>query len=77
MSPPGRAPAFTRNPAVAGTMTKPGVPETWLPWPGTAKVAGALGLLAGLAAPALGAAAAIGLVLSFAGAVITHLRAKD
>ncbi|MFD5766974.1 DoxX family protein [Streptomyces sp. NPDC127049] len=68
---------FTRNPAVAGNMTKLGVPEGWLPWLGTAKVAGALGLLAGLAVPVLGAAAAVGLVLYFAGAVVTHLRAKD
>ncbi|MFB6829175.1 DoxX family protein [Streptomyces hydrogenans] len=68
---------FTRNPAVAGNMTKLGVPDTWLPWLGTAKAAGALGLLAGLAVPALGTAAAIGLVLYFVGAVVTHLRAKD
>ncbi|MFE5793909.1 DoxX family protein [Streptomyces sp. NPDC056503] len=68
---------FTRNPAVAGNMTKLGVPEGWLPWLGTAKVAGALGLLAGLAVPALGVAAAVGLVLYFVGAVVTHLRAKD
>ncbi|MFB7935699.1 DoxX family protein [Streptomyces sp. NPDC056049] len=68
---------FTRNPAVAGNMTKLGVPEGWLPWLGAAKVAGALGLLAGLAVPALGAAAAVGLALYFAGAVVTHLRAKD
>ena len=68
---------FTRTPAAAGHRTKLGVPDTGLPWLGTAKAAGALGLLAGLAVPALGAAAAIGLVLYFAGAVVTHLRAKD
>ncbi|MEU3604093.1 DoxX family protein [Streptomyces sp. NPDC035033] len=68
---------FTRNPAVAGNMTKLGVPDSWLPWLGTAKVAGALGLLAGLVVPALGAAAAIGLVLYFVGALVTHVRAKD
>ncbi|MFD4373402.1 DoxX family protein [Streptomyces sp. NPDC058486] len=69
--------AITRNPAVAGTMTKLGVPDAWMPWLGAAKAAGALGLLAGLAVPALGAAAALGLVLYFIGALITHLRAKD
>ncbi|MGY3337292.1 hypothetical protein ACVW0K_003391 [Streptomyces filamentosus] len=68
---------FTRNPAVMGNMTKLGVPEGWLPWLGAAKTAGALGLLAGLAVPALGVAAAAGLVLYFVGAVVTHLRAKD
>ncbi|MFB7586413.1 DoxX family protein [Streptomyces sp. NPDC056169] len=68
---------FTRNPQIAGNMTKLGVPESWLPWLATAKSAGALGLLAGLAVPALGVAAAIGVTLYFAGAVITHLRAKD
>ncbi|MEU3480376.1 DoxX family protein [Streptomyces sp. NPDC033754] len=68
---------FTRNPQITGNMTKLGVPESWLPWLATAKAAGAIGLLAGLAVPLLGVAAAIGVTLYFAGAVITHLRAKD
>ncbi|MGW6417560.1 DoxX family protein [Streptomyces sp. NPDC055055] len=68
---------FTRNPQVIGGMTKVGVPESRLPLLATAKAAGALGLLAGLVVPALGAAAAAGLVLYFAGAVIAHLRVKD
>ncbi|MFE0650056.1 DoxX family protein [Streptomyces sp. NPDC059534] len=68
---------FTRNPQVVGNMTKVGVPESRLPLLATAKAAGALGLLAGLFIPALGVAAAAGLVLYFAGAVIAHLRAKD
>ncbi|WP_314615502.1 DoxX family protein [Streptomyces stackebrandtii] len=68
---------FTRNPQITGNMTKLGVPESWLPWLATAKAAGAIGLLAGLAVPLLGAAAAIGVTLHFAGAVITHLLAKD
>ncbi|MFB7860685.1 DoxX family protein [Streptomyces sp. NPDC056069] len=68
---------FTRNPQVTGNMTKLGVPESWLPWLGTAKAAGALGLLAGLVVPALGAAAAVGLVLYFLGAFVSHVRAKD
>ncbi|MEU2240381.1 DoxX family protein [Streptomyces sp. NPDC018338] len=68
---------FTRNPQITGNMTKLGVPDSWLPWLATAKAAGAIGLLAGLAVPLLGVAAAIGVTLYFAGAVITHLRAKD
>ncbi|KOG36550.1 MULTISPECIES: DoxX family protein [Streptomyces] len=68
---------FTRNPQVVGNMTKVGFPENRLPLLATAKAAGALGLLAGLFVPALGAAAAVGLVLYFAGAVIAHLRVKD
>ncbi|MFE7585970.1 DoxX family protein [Streptomyces gardneri] len=68
---------FTRNPQVTGNMTKIGVPESWLPWLGAAKAAGAIGLLAGLAVAPLGVAAATGVTLYFLGAVITHVRAKD
>ncbi|MFI9746772.1 DoxX family protein [Streptomyces sp. NPDC052494] len=68
---------FTRNPQITGNMTKLGVPDSSLPWLATAKAAGAIGLLAGLAVAPLGVAAAIGVTLYFAGAVITHLRAKD
>ncbi|MEU6164937.1 DoxX family protein [Streptomyces tanashiensis] len=68
---------FTRNPQIVGNMTKLDVPESWLPRLATAKAAGAIGLLAGLAVPAVGGAAAVGVTLYFAGAVITHLRAKD
>lgn len=54
-----------------------GVPRAWLPFLGTLKAAGALGLLTGLlGARFLGIAAAAGLVLFFVGAVIAHLRAR-
>ncbi|MEU6978342.1 MULTISPECIES: DoxX family protein [unclassified Streptomyces] len=53
-----------------------GVPRAWWNWLGAAKAAGAVGLLVGYAIPAIGIAAAIGLVLYFLGAVITVLRAK-
>jgi hypothetical protein len=54
-----------------------GVPRSWLPALGAAKLAGAGGLVVGLAGlPALGIAAAAGLVLFFLGAVATHLRAR-
>ena len=68
---------FTRNPQIVGSMAKLDVPDSWLPRLATLKAAGALGLLAGLAVPALGGAAAIGVALYFIGALITHLRAKD
>ena len=60
-------------------MARAGVPESWLTFPiGTLKVAGALGLLLGLAGvPLIGTAAAIGLVLYFVCAIYTHVRAGD
>ncbi|UMG91617.1 DoxX family protein [Nocardioides sp. TF02-7] len=54
-----------------------GVPRTWWPWLGAAKAAGALGLLAGLAVPAIGVTAGVCLVLYFVGAVTTVLRARS
>jgi hypothetical protein len=54
-----------------------GVPRAWWPWLGTAKAAGAAGLLVGLFVPAIGVMAGIGLVLYFTGAVITVLRARS
>jgi hypothetical protein len=44
---------------------------------GTLKAAGALGLLIGIRVPLIGIAAAVGLVLFFVGAIVTHLRAHD
>lgn len=52
-----------------------GVPRSWLPALGAAKLAGAVGIVAGLLGlRELGIAAAAGLVLFFVGAVATHLR---
>jgi hypothetical protein len=51
-----------------------GVPSTWLLPLGGLKAAGALGLLVGIAVPAVGLAAAIGLILLFVCAVVAHLR---
>jgi hypothetical protein len=53
-----------------------GIPRWWCPWLGAAKALGAAGLLVGLLVPAIGVAAGIGLVLYFAGAVITVVRAR-
>jgi hypothetical protein len=44
---------------------------------GILKAAGAIGLLVGIGVPLIGTAAAVGLVLFFIGAIITHLRARD
>ncbi|MCF2530065.1 DoxX family protein [Yinghuangia soli] len=54
-----------------------GVPKAWWTPLAAAKLAGAAGLLAGLAVPAIGIAAAVGLILYFLGAVITVLRARS
>ncbi|BBZ52315.1 DoxX family protein [Mycobacterium heidelbergense] len=62
---------------VLANSAKVGVPRSWLPALGLAKLAGALGLVVGLLGlRALGIAAAVGLVLFFVGAVGTHVRAR-
>jgi hypothetical protein len=54
-----------------------GVPQSWLAPLGVLKGAGAAGLLLGLLGlRSLGTAAAIGLVVFFAGALATHVRAR-
>ncbi|MFG2449861.1 DoxX family protein [Streptomyces sp. NPDC048512] len=68
---------FAKNPKITENMTRVGVPESWLPRLAALKAAGAIGLLIGLAVPLIGAAAAVGIVLYFIGAVIAHIRAKD
>ena len=68
---------FIRPEWLLRSMSKLGVPESGLPTLGILKAAGALGLLIGLAVPFIGAAAAVGLILFFIAAIITHLRAGD
>jgi hypothetical protein len=58
-------------------VTKVGVPMSWLPLLAMAEIAGAIGLLGGIAWRPLGIAAGVGVVLYFVGAVISHVRAKD
>jgi hypothetical protein len=61
---------------VLANSAKVHVPRSWLPMLGSLKLAGAIGLLIGVVGlPAIGIAAATGLVLFFIGAVIAHLRA--
>jgi len=61
---------------VEGLLVEYGVPRSWWFWLGTAKAMGAAGLLVGLFVPIIGVLAGIGLVLYFAGAVITQVRAR-
>lgn len=50
------------------------VPSSWVVPLGVLKLAGALGLIAGIVVPLLGVAAAIGLTLFFVCAIFAHLR---
>ncbi|MBQ0893897.1 DoxX family protein [Micromonospora purpureochromogenes] len=68
---------FLRAPWVVQPLADYGVPRSWWPWLGTAKAAGAVGLVAGLFVPVVGVLAGIGLVLYFTGAVVTVLRARS
>lgn len=61
---------------VYANMDRAGVPRSWLPKLAVPRAAGAVGLLVGFAVPAIGIAAATGVVLYFVGAIITHLRAR-
>lgn len=54
-----------------------GVPRSWWAWLGAAKAVGSAGLLVGLFVPVVGVLAGIGLVVYFAGAVVTVLRARS
>jgi DoxX-like family len=68
---------FFRAKWTAGPLADYGVPRTWWPWLATAKAAGAAGLLVGLFVPVIGVMAGIGLVLYFAGAALTVVRARS
>jgi hypothetical protein len=75
--------AASAVPKLAGTRqmldeaTHLGIPRTGYVVIGALELAAAAGLLAGLAVAPLGVAAAGGLVLMMAGAVVSHLRAGD
>ncbi|MBY8862771.1 DoxX family protein [Nocardia sp. CA2R105] len=68
---------FARKAFVVDSLVDYGVPQSWWNWLALAKGAGALGLIVGIFLPALGIAAAIGLILYFLGAVATTLRARS
>ncbi|MET9557320.1 DoxX family protein [Streptomyces sp. NPDC006645] len=67
----------TRDPKITDSMKALGVPDSWLPRLASLKAAGAIGLIVGFWVPFIGMAAAVGVFLYFAGAVIYHIRAKD
>ncbi|WP_410654511.1 DoxX family protein [Amycolatopsis sp. lyj-112] len=68
---------FARVPFVLKNSAEVDVPQSWIPPLASLKAAGAAGLLIGLLwVPLLGTAAAIGLVLFYVGAVVTHVRAR-
>ncbi|MEU9606436.1 DoxX family protein [Streptomyces sp. NPDC048057] len=66
---------FANPKSVQANAAEVRVPANWIPWLAALKGAGAAGLLVGLlGAPAVGLAAATGLVLFFVGAVAAHVR---
>lgn len=69
--------SFTHDKSVAETADRLSVPMSWQFWLGLPLAAGSLGLVAGFAVPALGTAAACGLVLYFVAAAGAHIRARD
>jgi hypothetical protein len=68
---------FAGAEAVKAVADRVRVPRRWMVPLGTLLASGALGLLAGIAVPGLGTAAATGLVVYFICAVLVHLRVRD
>lgn len=68
---------FAKQQFVVEPLQQYGVPQSWWNWLALAKSAGALGLVAGLFIPAIGVAAAVGLILYFLGAAATTVRAHS
>jgi alkanesulfonate monooxygenase SsuD/methylene tetrahydromethanopterin reductase-like flavin-dependent oxidoreductase (luciferase family) len=66
-----------RAPRVVTMMSAAGVTSAQLPLLGALQIAATVGLVAGIWFPLLAIAAAIGLVLYFAGAIIAHVRVRD
>jgi DoxX-like family len=68
---------FTHSKSVAEVAETLRVPVSWMVRLGFLLAAGSIGLVAGFAVPALGTAAACGLVLYFVCAAGAHIRARD
>ena len=67
---------FSRASWVVDNFADYGVPNTSWVWLAAVKATGAIGLVVGLAIPAVGTAATIGIVVYFAGAVVIVIRAR-
>lgn len=67
---------FTRPNWLLANIKRLEVEQGWLPMLGILKLLGGLGLLAGIAVPQIGVAAAAALVLYFVAAIVTVLRAR-
>jgi len=68
---------LTGNDQVVTGLTSIAVPLEWFPRLASLEIAGAVGLVVGLFVPAIGVAAAIGIILYFIGAVRFHVVAHD
>lgn len=68
---------LVKDETVVASLAAVEVPPSWFVPLAAVKFAGALGLLAGLVYRPLGIAAAVGLLLLFAGAAVSHLRVRD
>ena len=68
---------FNKSEFVVEPLERYGVPQSWWNWLALAKSAGAVGLIVGFLLPPIGTAAAVGLILYFAGAVAPALRARS
>lgn len=68
---------LTRDDRIVTGMTGVGVGLKWFPYLAALLLAGAVGLLVGIAFAPLGIAAAIGVALYFVAAIVVHLRARD
>lgn len=66
-----------RHPSIVATMERLEVPLERVPWLAAIKVAGAAGLVAGIAIQWLQVTAATLLMLYFIGAVASHARVRD
>lgn len=68
---------LTHQERVVASYLKVGVPEDKLNYLAIVLLAGAVGLILGLAWAPIGVAAAIGVICYFIGAVVFHIRADD
>lgn len=68
---------LTKSEQVMSIMNGVGVPSDKVPVLAYLEIAGAIGLVVGLFWWPIGVAAAVGVILYFVGAVVSHLRVKD